>query len=71
MKDLNQRARGYDEVIQRMNTVKRARGLSNKQIGDMSGVSYNTVRSALKGAPVNTWIFMDILNALGLEFQVI
>lgn len=71
MKDLNQPARGFDDVIHRMNAVKKARGLSNKQIGEKSGCSENTVRNLLKGNPVNSWVFIDVIVALGLEIQVI
>lgn len=69
--DLTQPARGYNEIIRRLNAVKRARGLSNKKIAELSRRSENTVRNVLKGNVVSSYCLVDVIDALGLEIQVI
>lgn len=62
---------GFDEVIRRMRVRKKALGWTDDELAEHAGLSHTTVSSILTGKSVTLYSFLDVLDALGLEIQVI
>ena len=61
----------HDEIVERLRILKRRMKWSNKNIGERSGVNYNTVRKLIAGENIGLYPFLDILDAMGLEINII
>lgn len=61
----------YQEIIDRMNYVRKKRGLKLKDIVAKTGLSYRTIQAVFSGQHCNTDSFAKVIQALGLEVNVI
>lgn len=61
----------HNEIVARMNYVKNRRGLTIKDLVKKTGLSYRTVQTILSGNHGNSYSFQVIMEALGLEVNVI
>ena len=61
----------HDEIIERMKTTKKANNWTNKKIGERSDANYNTVRNLLAGENIGLYQFLDIIEGMGLEINII
>lgn len=63
----------HDEIIERMKTTKKAHGWSNLdiEIRAKSMVSQSVIANCLRGESIRLYTFLDILDAMGLEINII
>ena len=63
----------HDEIIERMKAVKKAHGWSNLdiEIRANSMVSQSVIANCLRGESIRLYTFLDILDAMGLEINII
>lgn len=61
----------HDEIVTRLRILKRRMKWTNKDIEKRSGVNYNTVRNLLAGNNIELFNFIDIIEAMGLEINII
>ena len=61
----------HDEIVERLRILKRRMKWSNKDIGERSDANYNTVRNLLAGENIGLYQFLDIIEGMGLEINVI
>ena len=61
----------FDEVLRRMKVRKKAMGLTNITLADKAGVGINSVHKVMSGKQCNLYTFLNVLEALGLELQVL
>lgn len=71
MNELNQPARGYEEIIRRLNVAREAQGIRFEDLANKAQIGENTVRQLLHGRTVTTYTMFAVIKALGLEIQVI
>lgn len=63
--------RNYPEMIRRIKASKEAQGLSHRELAKRAKVSTSTLWSLLNGDPGRIYTFLQVLDALGLEIQII
>lgn len=61
----------HDEILERLKILKRRMKWTNKSIGERSGVSYGTVANLIKGENIGLFQFLDIIEGMGLEINII
>ena len=61
----------HDEIVERLRILKRQMKWTNKIIGERAGVSYGTVARLMKGENIGLYQFLDILEGMGLEINII
>lgn len=61
----------HDEIIERLKAKKKAVGWTNKKIGEKSGVSIGTTQRLVAGENIGLYQFLDILEGMGLEINII
>lgn len=63
----------HDEIIERMKAVKKAHGWSNLdiEIRANSMVSQSVIANCLRGESIRLYTFLDIIDAMGLEINII
>lgn len=61
----------HDEIIERIAKKKSALEWSNAKIGVQAGVNQNKVALLLRGESISLYGFLDILDAMGLEINII
>ena len=61
----------HDEIVARLRILKRRMKWTNKDIETRCGVSYGTVRNLMAGENIGLYQFLDILDGMGLEINII
>jgi len=61
----------HDEIVARLRILKRQMKWTNKDIAKRSGTSYGTVRNLMAGENIGIYSFLDILDGMGLEINII
>jgi len=61
----------HDEIIARIAKKKSALEWSNAKIAVSAGVNQNKVALLLRGDSISLYGFLDILDAMGLEINVV
>ena len=61
----------HDEIVERLKASKKANNWTNKKIGERSDANYNTVRNLLAGENIGLYQFLDIIEGMGLEINII
>lgn len=61
----------HDEIIERIAKKKNIMGWSNAKIGVQAGVNQNKVALLLRGDSISLYGFLDIIDAMGLEINII
>lgn len=61
----------HDEIVERLNKAKNAMDWSNAKIGVRAGVNKNKVALLLRGENIGLYPFLDILDGMGLEINII
>lgn len=61
----------HDEIIERIRASKKANGWTNIVIAERSGIHVNTVRNLIAGENIGLFSFLDILDGMGLEINIV
>ncbi|MBR0575703.1 hypothetical protein KCG48_05025 [Proteiniclasticum sp. BAD-10] len=61
----------YPEMIRRIKASKEAQGITTPKLAKKANISEGTLRRLLIEEPVNIFAFLQVLDALGLEIQII
>lgn len=61
----------HDEIVKRLKELKKAMNWDNTDIGRRAGVPPITVSQLLKGNNIGLYQFLDIVESMGLEINII
>lgn len=61
----------HEQILQKIKLTKKVRGLRSEDIATKSGQSIYLVHNLMRGNNINLYAFIDIVEAMGLEINLI
>ena len=61
----------HDEIITKLNYSRKVQNLTYQTIAKRTGYTHVTIMRLFKGKGVGLFVFLDVLDAMGIEIKII